>query len=194
MNINAIILFTIGCLLFVSCEKGNEMTSEVDTSITDNLVDTTCMVYLPIIPEISEFDINGDSIADFMIIYSYADYDGNGDVPGAYLGRLMSIGDNQVLRKSSAPVLFQLGLDDIKTDVEAPLKWDDGSTHYLVSLENCGDDEWSKNWFPYIMEEENPSYLIGLKLLNENLNEIGWISVEISKSDGIVSITDKGML
>ena len=194
MNINAIILFTFGCLLFISCDKTNEMTSEVETSTMDNLVDSTCIVYTPIIPDTIEFDINGDSIADFMIKYLYADYDGSGGIPGAYIGHLIPIGDNQVLRKSSGPALFQLGLDDIKANVEAPLKWDDGRFHSLVSLNNCGDDKWSETWLLWTIEEEYPSYFIGLKLLNDNLNALGWIEIEISKSDGIVSIIDKGIL
>lgn len=194
MNINAIILFTIGCLLFISCDKGNEMTSEVETSTMDNLVDSTCMVYIPIIPETSEFDLNGDSIADFMIKYFLTDYDGSNGVSSAYMGRLLPIGENQVLRESSAPLLFQLSLDDIKVNVEAPLEWDDANSHSLVTLVYCGDDKWSKNWSHYIMTEEYPSYLIGLKLLNDNLNVLGWIEIEISKSDGIISIIDKGIL
>ena len=179
MNINAIVLFTIGCLLFISCDKDNEMTSEVETSIMDNLVDSICIVYIPIIPETSEFDINGDSIADYMIKYQFGDYDGINGATGAYTGRLLPIGDNQVLRKSSGPPLFQLGLDDIKANVEAPLKWDDRRSHSLVSLEHCGYDKWSKTWLLWTIEEESPSYLIGLKLLNNNLNELGWIEVEI---------------
>ncbi len=198
MNIKAIILFTFGCLLLISCDKANEMPSEMpiedEPSTMDDLVDTTCMVYTPIIPEISEFDLNGDSIADFMIKYSFADYDGSSGVSGAHEGRLVPIGDNQVLRESLAPLLFQLSLDDIQANVEAPLRWTDGSSNTFVTLEYCGDDKWAKNWSHYIMTEEAPSYLIGLKLLNDNLNELGWIEIEISNIDGTISIIDRGIL
>jgi len=192
MKINTIILFTIGCLFFLSCNKDDEMTSQVDTTDIDVMSDSTCIEYIPIIPATSEFDLNGDSIADFMIKYLFADYDG-GNVSGAYIGRLMPIGDNQVLRMSSEPALFQLYLDDIQANVDAPLKWDDGWSHPLVSVEYCGDDKWSKNWKISTIEEY-PNYFMGLKLLNDNLNELGWIEIEINKSNGIVSILNKGIL
>jgi hypothetical protein len=103
------------------------------------------------------------------------------------------IENNEVLKSNSAPSLFLRNLDDIQSVVDSPLRWANSGSNILTYIEFSSIDlVWSKEWLPYSLADHS-TYFLGLKLVNDNISEIGWIEFSIIKSDGTIDIIDKGV-
>lgn len=183
------ILF-ISCLMIFSCIKENETNEQMDNPNEEISLDSICPGLTPVIPSDFEIDLNEDGTMDFEIIYNVGDFESQ-FFSSFYSGRIRPIGDNQILRKKSHPILFNLEQSTIQPNVQEPLEWDD-SSFSIVSINNCGYEKWEIIWNIWTMDEQ-PTYLLGLKILNNNLNETGWIEIEVNDIDGTINILDKGI-
>lgn len=189
----------ISCLIVFSCTKVDEINEQVDETNEqmsnpneEISLDSLCPGPEPIIPEDFEIDLNDDGTMDFEIIYAIGDFC-SATASSFYSGRIKPIDDNQILKKKSYPILFNLEQTDIQSNVQEPLEWDHGySSFSIVSINYCHNGKWEITWNIWTMDEQ-PTYLIGLKLLNNNLNETGWIEIEVDDIDGTINILDKGI-
>ena len=180
-------------LIVFNCTKVDETNEQMSNPNEEISLDSICPGPAPIIPENFEIDLNDDGTMDFEIIYEIGDFD-SPTASSFYSGRIEPLDDNQILRKKSYPILFNLEQADIQSNVQEPLEWDDSSfsSFAIVSINYCRNEKWEVIWNIWTKDEQ-PKYLIGLKLLNNNLNETGWIEIEVDNLDGTINILDKGM-
>jgi len=179
--------------MIFSCMKEDKINEQMDNPSEEISLDSICPGPTPIIPEDFEIDLNEDGIMDFEIIYSLGDFD-SPTFSSFYSGRIRPLGENQILRKKSHPILSNVDKSDIQSNVEEPLEWDDSSfsSYSIVSINYCHNGKWELMWNIWTMDEQ-PTYLLGLKILNDNLNETGWIEIEVNNIDGTINILNKGI-
>ncbi len=189
MKITAIVLGFLMTFCVLSCAEGEEMNMPMENSESS---DINCTEIEPIIPTPFTIDLNDDGVEDFEIKYLFADFESS-EPSGAYIGRLFSLGENQVLRKASEPTLFPLTIGDIKEALDTPLRWDGSMSHPLISVDYCGDDRWAETWRVWSLDESS-SYIMGLKLVKDDVDVIGWMEIELSQTDGVFSVLEVGVL
>ena len=86
------------------------------------------------------------------------------------------------------------GFKDIKTIVETPLVWNDvGLSDHIITVRKTAADLWPTTW-EINSELERESYFVGLKIINNNIAQLGWVELAFGTSTGKVSIEDKGIL
>ena len=172
-----IALFTV--ILFVSCSSDdttNETTNDQPETLSSN-----------------EIDINNDGKADYIIEYSHVlIFSPTSDE--VIHGYFNPIGENQVLHKSQISNLFLRNLNEIEENVLEPLFWNNaGWTEDIVSIRNNIDGTWPTQWTVHSENEQN-SYFLGLKLIDDNVIELGWVELSIDLDNGEVSFLNMGVI
>jgi len=151
----------------------------------------------PPLPEDVEIDLDDDGTVDYVIDFAFVDIDpGPGSDIGFFGmgGRINPRNLNQILRKTEDRNLFLRNLEDIKDTVEEPLRWSvSGFSRQIMSLNTNMEGQWPNKW-ELNTDESHSTYFIGLKLINNNSTQIGWVELDINRSNGIVEIIDKGLI
>ena len=180
----AIVLLAVSCFYITACTDDNNSPPEEET------IDLSCQER-PDEPESFELDLNDDGVSDYEISYGLSDIE-SATASAIIAGRLIPLGSNELLKINSSATLFLRDIAAIQNSVDTPLSWSD-SSKFLVFIELLNEGVWTKNWRPY-SQDEHLSYFVGLKILNDNLNLIGWIELDINNSDGTIEIIDKGII
>jgi len=145
---------------------------------------------VPNIPDSYEFDLDDDGMADYSLAYWVLQ-----DFPQISIlsitGRFIPLGLNEVLLKHPWRELYLSGIEEIENEVSEPLFWLNTSFN-IVGIGNHVEKGWPLEWSIYC-ETEYDSYFLGLKLKKDNLNVMGWVELQVNKSNGHVSIVDKGV-
>lgn len=175
------LLFILSVFYFVACSGDPE--DDAPDGYTSQV---------PNIPESYEFDLDDDGMADYKVEYWFHEIFS----PTATLGitgRFNPSGDNEVLLKQQDRNLFLRDITEIKDEVSEPLFWNNiGFAENIISISNHYEKGWPLEW-DINCDSEYDSYFLGLKLVKENSDVIGWVELEINKSNGHVVIVDKGV-
>ena len=177
MRISVFSFIIVSLLVFTSCSK-DEINSN-SPSIHDTI----------------EIDIDEDGLEDFKIEYSYVDIEPLSLSDGTFgiTGSLKPYGNNEILRHRDKKSLFLRNLDEIEESVTEPLNWRNTFSRTIVSIATKNaEGDWPNKW-EINADTSHPTYFLGLKLVNDNMNQLAWIEIEINKKDGTVSIVDKGI-
>ena len=153
-------------LIFVSCKK-NDIISNEDSEIPIN----------------DSFDINNDNQYDFFINYFWFAYDDEGTTTG-YITPLRK---NFVLKRTIYDFLFLNENDTIRKDVNTNASWYDGSAHIIrkVGYYNNSNNVWT------IHSVKKSDYLLGIKIIDNNVEIIGFINIVIDNITGKITVADK---
>lgn len=151
---------------------------------------------MPSVPDSVEIDLNEDGINDFVVKFSIVDIDSFDEDHGGtgIVGSIDPSNSNQVLLKKDKGNLFLRKTEDIKESVDAPLSWSKaGFSKQLLFIHNNSDGEWQNKW-KIDSDSNHSSYFLGLKIVNDNSTQLGWVELDINKKDGTVKVVKKGIL
>jgi len=144
----------------------------------------------------TEIDIDENGTIDYRIRFSEVDIEPITFSGGTFgvAGRLTTVGENEILRKLQEPSLFLRDLDQVEEDVETPLQWRSVFSQTIVSIATAtAEGDWPAEW-DVNSDTEHSSYFLGLKLVSDNQFKLGWLAIEIDRSNGVVTVVDKGLL
>ena len=147
----------------------------------------------PSIPPTLDVDVDEDGIVDFAVEYGGGYILSPTSTEGIFCNVLPK-GENLVLHKKDAKNLFLRNIDDVKDIVQDPLFWNNqGWTETIASIQNNSDGLWPDKW-EINSDNENESYFLGLKLINDSSTHVGWIEFKVNKKSGAISIIEKGLI
>ena len=169
-------ILIISTLIFtlISCEKTER---EPQPEIITNR---------PEIPKNDSIDINLDGVTDFVIIYREI---ATGDIPssgGSIIGSILTLDQNQVLYRPQTGNLFLQSKDTIKNENNSNSYWLDYDAD-IVKIDRT-EYTWNSNW--QILSEHTSEYYIGVKLISNDIENIGWMLTDIDTVNGKVSILE----
>lgn len=168
--------FHLLCILFVFISLSNCNKSSTSANET------------PEIPADFDIDLDNDGNPDYAI--NYFDVLVNTVGGRAIFAAIEAYGENEILVKQESPKLFLRDTNEIQDAVEEPLLW--VNTGWLISLVRIEIDEsgnWPTEWQVDSMEEFE-FYLLGVKLVQNNENKIGWIKLQIDKNNGEMMVVE----
>lgn len=172
-NWNLILAFFL--MICTSCSK-SELSDEV-----------------PCIPDPISIDLNDDGIVDYRIEFNFG-FVFEPESSMAIIGSMIPSMDNEILHNRDTGNLFLRDLDSITIIVEEPLFWNDGGVEEkIVSISNNSDGLWPSEWLVNT-EEVHETYFVGLRLVTNNLIQLGWIELDINTDTGEIEIVDKGII
>jgi len=178
MKIKFFLFIIVTFIIFTSCSK-NEINNTP-----------------PTIHDTIEIDIDENGVEDFKIKYSYIDIEplSNSDGNFGITGNLEPLGNNEILRHKDERSLFLRNLGEIEENVIEPLKWRNTFSRTIVSITTKNiEGEWPNKW-EINSNSSHSTYFLGLKLVNDNLNQLAWLEIDINKTNGKVLIVNKGIL
>ena len=178
MMMKEYLIIALSTLILTSCS-----TNESDNDI-------------PSIHDSISLDIDEDGITDYNINYSGIDIDPFTPTGGVYgiSGSIQPNGANELLRHSEEGLLFLRNLEEIKDIVSDPLEWNDRFSNTIVTIATKNvEGEWPSNW-KILSARKHSTYFVGLKLVTDSKNQLGWVEIEINRSSGSATIVDKGIL
>jgi len=192
MKIYSYLLIIISTLLCFSCsDQEAEITDEVIIDFEDFTDEE------PVVPEDLQIDLDDDGTAEYVIHFEYVEIDPGNDPNVGFFGikgSIDPIDNHQVLTQRQEGNLFLRNLENIKNTVEEPLRWNtSGLSRQIMILYANKDGLWPIKW-KLNTDESHSTYFLGLKLINDNSTQIGWVELDINRSNGIVEIIDKGTL
>ncbi len=110
---------------FAGCKKNTENSPE--TGILGSKTP-------PEIPSNYRFDVNGDTIDDFSVVYQWMTWDGINTSGDLISGEIEALNDNAVLRHFDTGYLFSHPGDTLFADVQEPYAWDSHFPAWVVSI------------------------------------------------------------
>jgi hypothetical protein len=143
----------------------------------------------PIIHNSQEFDLNNDNTNDIKISYIGYSWDGigpNGSGMGIN-GILEPLDNTLILNKQNIVSMFLSAKDTIKLYNSTGFSWASNDFH-LVSIKtdlNQYVNPWTVN-----SPEVKDFYVIGFKILSNNIPTIGWLKLKIDCYNGKINITE----
>ena len=168
------ILIFVSLFLITSCDKNND------------LIDSDLDSANPEISKNDSLDVNSDHIFDFVIGYKeVATY----DLPssgGSIIGSISPLNQNQLLYRNSVGYLFLDINDTIRKVSNSKSDWNEFSAD-LVSIDRKYQN-WDKTWT--VISEKTDFYFLAYKLVLNDSEKIGWISIDIDSIKGKIFITD----
>jgi hypothetical protein len=177
---DSFILFTIFSLLLLSSCTPVDTTPEFTDELPERHDDIS-------------IDMDDDGTEDFELIYLEALVNGI-DTDYAFLGRIKTIGENEILLREEDEPLFLRNLNLVNETVTAPLSWNNlNSGVTIVSIHNNADHQWPTTWL-IGSETLEDSYFLGLKWETNNVTSLGWVEIEIDERSGEMKLVDKGIL
>ena len=151
---------------------------------------------IPNKPDAVEIDINEDGIIDFVIVFrdvlieTIAQNHGGAGISG----RIEPSNNNQILYKKEERNLFLREIEEIKESVNEPLLWSTtGFGKEIMSIHNNTDGQWQRKW-EVNSNSVYSTYFMGLKVISDNLTQVGWVEIDINTNNGKVEVIDKGIL
>jgi len=146
----------------------------------------------PDIPESITYDLNGDTVDDFTIVYSEGIWDGAGASGGVYTANFHPKEENRILSEYeenvSTSFLFSTIGDSIQRMPKPLQEW--YHIGWFHTLWQDGNGVWSKEWLiDYTMSISNP-YYVGVQIKEGDEFLIGWLKLEIDKTTGKIDIVD----
>jgi len=151
---------------------------------------------IPSVHDPIELDVDEDGIDDFTILYGEYDIEPliATDRTFGIGAMLRPYGKNEVLVNTTERTLFLRNLNEIAEVLEDPLSWRSSFSNIIVFIKTINaEHEWPKKW-DISTDHEHTSYFIGLKLVTDNLIQLGWIEIEVDANSGSISLINKGIL
>ncbi len=168
-------------LLFFSCE---ELPNIIDEPLTSEFPET---------PELVSIDLDEDGVLDYEVIFHHLLIEST-ETDAGLVGVFNTLGENETLVNDNQSALFLRNLDEIQEAVQNPLAWEnDDFGLEIVYIQNNIEDLWPLKW-EVRSDSEESSYFLGLKLIKDAENQLGWIEVTIDDSTGQVQVIDQGLL
>lgn len=138
------------------------------------------------IPLSTAFDINGDSINDFVI--DYREYTSN-DEPsstGSIIGYLQPLCNTELLHHTEEGYLFLNNHDQMTSDSNRLLVWNSFGAD-LIKIDRKYD-VWTDIWI--VLSQPKDAYVLGYKTLDNGVPLIGYLVLELDELTGEISILD----
>lgn len=169
-----LILLIISLILTTSCEKSKDA------------VDNDLYSDKPEIPVTDSLDVNSDQIFDFVIVYNEIATLDEPSSAGRVTGSITPLNQNQLLYRNNVGWLFLDVNDTIRTFSNSNSDW----SGYGANLISIGRkyQNWDGTWT--VLSEKNSFYFLAYKLVLNDSEKIGWISLEFDTINGKMSITD----
>lgn len=151
------------------------------------------------IPDNIELDIDKDGHPDFEVSYTLQT---EGDPIGNYQAvrmKLESLNADQILKNLDDFPLFLDEIELIQDVVTSPLFWEitdpSPSISFPIAIIRTDYDEktWNDKWDVFSLIEKD-SYLIGIKLLDDNNIQLGFIEFTVDGQTGEFIIINSGLL
>jgi len=189
-------LIFIATFIIISCSTTDEMPNDLVNETPSEMVDVTNEMpdnFTKEVPDDVEIDINDDGIIDFVIDYGLWIIDplDPNDGGNAIYGSIESNNNNQVLDNKGEESLFLRELEDIKESVDEPLIWSTSRT--IIWIHDNLDGQWPNEW-EISSNSVHSTYFLGLKIINNNVTQLGWVELDIDTSNGDIEVIDKGIL
>lgn len=169
------LLIALLSILFLSCENNKEEDELLKLSV-------------PEAPKTETIDLSNDNIPDIEISYYELQ---TLDIPssgGSKIGVISPIGDTMLLYKNSGESLILKKSDVIYKVDKTETKWYRFSKD-IVSIDRKLDI-WDESW--KVLNYDNLSeYYVGIKLISDGSEKIGWIKLNINTTNGKIDILDK---
>jgi hypothetical protein len=169
------LLIALLSIVFLSCENNKEEDGLLKLSV-------------PKAPKTETIDLSDDNIPDIEISYYELQ---TLDIPssgGSIVGSISPIGDTMLLYKKSGESPLLKKSDVIYKADKTETKWYKFPKD-IVSI-NRKLDTWDKSW--KVLNYNNLSeYYVGIKLISDSYEKIGWIKLSISTTNGKIDILDK---
>ena len=140
-------------------------------------------------PEDKEFDLNGDQIKDFKLVYRNWTWDGNITSGDMITGELVPENNNQILIHPDLGLLFVQLNDTIFNQIESPFIWET-SSYFLLSIKSTNPTGWEREW-SVKNNVKKEFYYLSFKISVDNRENLGWIKMNINHLTGQIEITDK---
>lgn len=168
------IFIIISLILTISCDKSKD------------LIDNNLYSGKPKIPVNDSLDINSDQIFDFFINYKeLATYD-EPSSSGSIIGSINPLNQNQLLYRNNVGYIFLDINDTIKKVSNTNSDWN-GYSGDLISIDR-DYQKWNRTWT--IISEQKDYYFVAYKLILNDSEKIGWISMDFDTINGEMTITD----
>lgn len=170
---NLILLMISLMLTTSSCEKSKDA---VDTDLYSK----------PEIPLTDSLDVNSDQIFDFAIVYSEIATHNEPSSAGRITGSINPLNQNRLLYRNNVGSLFLDVNDTIRILSNSNSDW----SGYGADLISIGRkyQNWDGTWT--VRSEKNAFYFLAYKLVLNDSEKIGWISLNFDTTTGKMSITD----
>jgi hypothetical protein len=145
----------------------------------------------PKTPSTKYYDLNGDSVNDIKIAYTWFTWDGVNSSGNMISGMIVPLNGNSILLKRDELTLFNKVNDTIRTDINEPYYWEMHTHPELVRIMNSSDDghSWPQKW-GIRSSITMSSYYLGIKI-NAPSQQIGWIQLNIDQSTGDIALLNK---
>lgn len=177
-----LVIFIFSILIFPGCEK-NQIPIFKDPSIENTK---------PEIPLPEDFDINSDSVTDFVLKYSEWILDG---VDTSYLGisgQIIPSKGNEVLKSENNHYLFDKPGDTIKFTSNDKFMWvyeSHGSFLGFIHTIRPEEGNWKGKWEFSEKTSSINNYLV-FKINNTNPSLLGWMKITLDAKSGKISVED----
>ncbi len=103
---------------------------------------------------------------------------------------LESTDNDQILKHENDKPIFLDDIDLMQTQVNSPLYWEittnpSGNSSFPIAMIRTGYDEitWEDTWSIFSLENKE-TYLIGIKILENNATQLGYIEFSIDAQTG----------
>jgi len=165
-----LILIIVSLILTTACEKNKDLAYNVK----------------PEIPINDSLDFNSDQIFDFVISYKeFATYD-EPSSGGSIIGSIRPLNQNQLLYRNNVGHLFLNINDTIRKISNSNSDWNRFSAD-LISIDRDYQN-WDRTWT--ILSKNTDFYFLAYKIILNDSERIGWVSLEFDTTNGKMSITD----
>lgn len=153
----------------------------------------------PETPQPVSYDLDGDSMDDFQVDYSFYTWNGLSGSGDALFGSVKPLNGNMILFKEGVPALFVQANDSIRLTMEEDsLDWG-GFPADVVSILTLKEAYYWPNEWIISSDQVQDFYFLAIKIKNEEDYSAGWIKLQINESDGKIrfagwKITDSSFI